>query len=384
MKNLLFTLSLSVWSVFAFGQNARFSQEWSTPAHFNPALIGRFDGKMKVATTYSWQRADSGNIDHQNISIDFKLGRYKSSGDEATLQTKFSKKQAKAISKKEAKDQVYDLKTKSGYWAAGINYYRYGYNSCPIEAQFMAFSMARHFYSKSNKMYGIGAQIAYANANLDESRGTHLEKEISGGGFRYPVSSKDRVNAPSVIKNSMGYVDFNLGAYYAMNSEIVMFELGGSMHHITAPVIDITKTDDESRLRRRVSAHALFRLKMNENWGAVLRNMYWKEGLYYRSRTLGDSLEIVCFWSGIELYKTSLTKKYNVNYGLYTRSFKTFMPYLNINIANWGNIRYTHEQPFNSKKYRAYNAIRDEISIIYSIGRNTEPGTRFYKKMQYW
>jgi hypothetical protein len=371
-------------SELTLAQNARFSQIWSTPAHFNPALTGRFDGKLKVASTYSWQRADSGNINHSNVSIDIKLGKYKSSGDEATGQTKISKKQAQNIAGKEAKDQVFDLKTKAGYWAAGLNYYRYGNTNCPIDAKFLALSVARHFYSRSNRMYGIGAQVAYANGNLDENRGTSLEKEISGGGFRYPVSSKDRNNISNPIKSSMSYLDFNVGAYYAMNSELVMFEIGASMHHLTAPVIDITKTDAESRLRRRITAHANFRLKMNEKWGAVMRNMYWKEGLYYRSRSYKDSLEIVSFWSGLELYKVNPAKKYNINYGLYTRSFKTFMPYLNINFDNWGNLRYTHEQPFNSKQFRAYNAVRDEISFIYTLGRNTSPGTRFYKKMQYW
>ena len=383
MKNLVIVSMLLLMCMNLHAQNARFSQEWSTPAHFNPALTGRFDGKIKIATTYSWQKADSGNIDHQNVSVDFKLGGYKSSGDEATVQTKFSKKQAKSIAGKEAKDQVFDLKRKSGYWAAGINYYHYGYASCPIDAQFIAFSAARHFYNKSNKMYGVGAQLVYADGKLDENRGTAYEKEISGGGFRYPISLKERT--PGVkLQTSMSYLDFNIGAYYAMNSEVVMFELGGALHHFAAPVIDITNTDNESRMRRRVTAHAIFRLKMNEQWGAVLRNMYWKEGLYYRSRSYKDSLEIVCFWSGLELYKVNPGKKTNFNFGLYTRSFKTFMPYININFSNWGNLRYTHEQPFNSKQFRAYNALRDEFTFIYTFGRNTEPGTRFYKKVQYW
>ena len=290
MKNLLFSSILIFFVVSVDAQNARFSQIWSTPAHFNPALTGRFDGKVKVATTYSWQKSKRVNIDHQNISVDFKLGKYKSSGDEATIQTKISKREAKSIAKKEAKDQIYDVKSKAGYWAAGINYYHYGYANCPLDAKFLALSVARHFYNKSNKMYGLGAQVVYANGSLNENKGTSIDDEISGGGFRYPLSQRVRNLFTTPIKSSMGYLDFNMGAYYAMNSELVAFELGASMHHLTGPSIDITNTDSESRLRRRVSAHALFRLKVNEKWGAVFRNMYWKEGLYYRSRNINDSV----------------------------------------------------------------------------------------------
>ena len=380
MKNqFLFILLISCAGAFA--QNARFSQQWSVPAQFNPALVGRFDGKARLSVTSSWQRADSGNINHQNISAEFKLGRYKSSGDEAVIQTKFSKKEAQSVAAKETKDQVFNKKRTNGYWSGGVNYYHYGYKDCPIDANFIAFTGARHFYNRSNKMYGLAAQIAFVNGKLDETKGTAYEKEISGGGFRYPIK---RNSASSLLQTSSSYTDINIGAYYAMNSEIVMFELGAALHHITSPVIDITKTDNESRMRRKVTAHALFRLKMNETWGAVLRNMYSKEGLYYRSRSYGDSLEIVCFWTGLELYKVNPAKNYNFNFGMYSRSFKTFMPYLNFNLNNFGTIRYSHEEPFNSKNFKAYNASRDELTVIYSFGRNTAPGTRFYKKMQYW
>ena len=380
MKNHLIILVLFIAAnAISFAQNARFSQEWSVPSHFNPSLIGRFDGQARVSFLNSWQQTDSGKLNHENISAEIKLGKYKTSGDEPTGQKNILSVFSKSSSNKDAKDQIYSKTKQRGYWAAGVNYYHYGNTTAPIDAGFLAISAARHFYNRSNKIYGLGAQVAFANGELDESRGLKYDKEISGGGFRYPVNN---TGAPK--KTSANYVDFNVGAYYGMNSEIVMFELGVAIHHITAPVIDITGTDKESRLRRKVAAHALFRIKANEKWGAIFRNMYWKEGLYYRSRTYKDSLEIQCFWSGVELYKINPAKKFNLNFGLFTRSFKTYMPYLNINVSNFGTIRYSHEEPFNSKQFRAYNAVRDELSLSLTLGRNSVPGNRFYKKMQYW
>jgi hypothetical protein len=112
--------------------------------------------------------------------------------------------------------------------------------------------------------------------------------------------------------------------------------------------------------------------------------MYWQEGLYYRSKSFGDSLEIVSFWTGVEMYKTNPKSNINVNFGLYTRSFRTVMPYLNINLGHVANLRYTYEHPFNSNKYNAYSAQRNEVALILTLGRYTSPGTNFYKKVNFW
>ena len=366
----------------AFSQNARFSQIWSAPLQYNAALTGRFDGKIRISNLNSWESSNAKSIGaasmlHQNIALEIKLGKYRSSGDEKVA--------VGEIKKVHSKDAL-ELRNKNhGYWGVGINYYHYGDNTAAIDGKFFSTSLARHFYNKSNKYYGLGGQIAFAQGNLNENRGSlfNYDKEISGGGFRIPTLNNRNINSLKLTAQK-SYVDFNIGGYYGMITDAVLFELGFAMNHLFYPTNSFTN-DSESKLRHRISANSILRVKLNDKLGLVQKNMYWQEGLYLRSKSLnGDSTEIIAFWSGVELYKMEPIKKINVNYGLYMRSFRTAMPYLNINMDKFVNLRYSYEFPLNSKKYNAYSAKRSELALILSLERNTKPGTKFYKKINFW
>jgi len=379
MKSQKFLIVLMLFfSVNIFAQNARFSQIGSAPIQFNPSLAGRFDGKIRLAGLYSAQETNTASMNHLNVSLDGKFGKYKSSGDEETTKADVS---SSTKPMKEGKDEVFKKTRVYGYWGAGLNFYQYSGSKSPLDAKFFSASIARHFYNKSNKMFGFGIQATYAEDKLDETKGNEYDREISGGGFRYPFPY-----STTPQKGSNNYIDFNGGAYYAMNTDAVMFELGGAMHHLAYPKNDPRGSiDNESKLRHRVTAHSILRLRLNNNFGIVQKNMYWQEGLYYRSRKLnGDSAQIVAFWSGLEFYKINPVGKINLNYGFYTRNFQTLMPYLNLNIGKIANLRYSYELPLNSKKFTAYTAKRSEIALIYTYKRYTSPGTRFYKKMNFW
>jgi len=372
-QKLLIVVCL-LFSGMTYGQNARFSQIWSAPIQFNPSLTGRFDGKVRLSGLYSSQHSDFADMNHLNVSLDAKFGPFKTNGDEKT---------PPAVKVVEGKDEVYNKTSMlRGYWGAGLNYYQYGYSTSPFNAQFVSASLARHFYNKSNKFFGFGVQATYASGTLDETKGTAYDKEISGGGFRFPTPS--RTSTPGLRKGSQNYMDFNAGGYYGMVTDAVMFELGGAMYHLFYPKNDAMSLDQESMLRHRLTAHSLLRLKFNPKWGIIQRNMYWQEGLYLRSKTFGDSLEIVSFWSGLEFYKVNPAKNINFNFGFYTRSFRTMMPYVNVTLGKYATIRGSYEQPINSVKYNAYNAKRGEVALILNYGRETNPGTRFYRKTQFW
>ncbi len=390
----IFALCLStlMLQMSVYAQNARFSQVWSAPIQFNPALTGRFDGKVRASSLtsfqqglgYDWQTKSKKevNMTHQNFSVDLKLGAYRSSGDEGLRDSVASKNN---VNPKEGRDRFSSNKLVVGYWGVGFNYYSYGHSASPIQANFLSLSLARHFYTKANRIYGVGVQVTQANGNLNENRGTAFDKEISGGGFRYPYRNG---NDPALLRSgTQTYTDVNIGAYYGRVTEAVMFELGGAMHHLFYPQNDADDTrpfDSEAKLRHRITAHSMLRLRLNDKWGIVQKNMFWQEGLYYRSRSLDDSLEITSFWAGLEFYKVDPAKDINVNFGFYTRSFKTLMPYLNIGFSRFANIRYTYEMPINSSKFTAYNAKRNEISLIVTAGRQTKMANRFYKKLNFW
>ena len=362
-------------------QNARFSQIGSAPIQFNPSLTGRFDGMVRLGGLFSWQQSNITKMQHQNISIDAKFGNYKSSGDDETAKSVDASKEKPT---KEGKDEVYKKNRSHGYWGVGLNYYHYGYAKGPADASFYSASLARHFYNKSNKFFGFGVQGTYASGKLDETKGTAYDREISGGTFPYPR----RASAGYIGQKN--YVDFNAGGYYGMVTDAVMFELGGSLSHLFYPKNDLYNLDTETKLRHRITAHSLLRLKLNSKWGIVQKNMYWQEGLYYRSSSQhqNDSTdwdkEIVAFWSGIDFYKINPLKNINVNFGFYTRSFRTLMPCLNVNFGKIANLRYSYETPINSNKFKAYTAKRSEVALILTYKRYTNPGTRFYKKTNFW
>ena len=401
MKNLFFTLFIFVLSMQnLFAQNARFSQIGTASMQFNPALTGRFDGKIKAVNLFSWQQSKEDNMSHQYFSLETKFGAYRTSGDDEKL--RFRPDTGKVLNKtpeKETKDKIYEIKPKAGgYWGLGLSYYRYGHQKSPYQANFYAATLSRHFYNRSNKMFGIGAQAVFAQASFSKLAGKSTEyygsydPEISGGGFAY-LSDKNFFTNYNKTDRSFSYkksyLDFNVGAYYAMVTETVMFELGGAMAHLFYPQNEITDSDPETKLRHRVSAHSLIRLKYNNKRGIVQKNMYWQEGLFLRSTTLNpdkplDTL-IASFWTGAELYKVNPKEDaVNVNYGFYMRNFRTFMPYFNIDFFNKANVRISHEQPLNPPKFKAYTAKRTEIALILSIDRNTSPGTKFYKKVNFW
>ena len=382
MKNMKISFLISflccLTSVAVYSQNARFSQIGTAPIQMNPSLAGRFDGKIRLSMLYSSQESKIAEMQHQNISLDAKFGKYKSSGDENVLKVSDLPGNNKKI--KEGKDEVFKKSRVLGYWGAGFNYYHYGNSKSPLDATFLSATIARHFYNKSNKIYGFGLQATYAQCKLDENKGTAYDREISGDGFRYPY-----LTGPASRVGSNNYMDFNVGGYYGMVTDAVMFELGGAMHHLFYPRNDPRAIDNETQLRHRITAQSLLRLKLDSRWGIIQKNVYWQEGLYYRSRKLnGDSAEIVAFWAGLEFYKVNPPKDVNFNFGFFTRSFRTLMPYFNINITKKANLRYSYELPINSKKFTAYTAKRSEVALILTYMRYTNPGTRFYKKLNFW
>jgi len=393
MKNKIVLSILFLFSGFAlYAQNARFSQVFSAPSQMNPGLTGRFDGKIRIGSLSSWQTADKGTnrnwfkMNHQNISGEVKIGAYRNYGDDANTQDSSKKLLMLPTKSFQEKDVVNMNKKNNGYWAVGANYYNYHHETSPLTASFYSVSLARHFYNRSNKFFGFGIQGVYATGNLDETITTsRYNVEISGGGFGYPFTNSNN----NYIK-SKNYYDYSVGGYYGMTSEAVMFEIGLAMNHLFYPannfVYDKEDPTDISHLRHRITADALLRLKCNSNWGLIIKNILWQDGLYLRSKKQNniDSLNPVAFWSGVEFYKINPASNYNLNFGLYTRTFKTIIPYININISNFGNLRYSYERALASKKYTLVIPKRNELALILSIGRNTAPGTKFYRKINFW
>ena len=63
-----------------------------------------------------------------------------------------------------------------------------------MTGEFVSGTIARHFYNKRNKFWGLGFQATYAKGSLNENRIDPYDKEISGGSFTYPVNQENFVD----------------------------------------------------------------------------------------------------------------------------------------------------------------------------------------------
>src|SRR4051812_447800 len=215
IRELLFVTLLFI-SQFTFAQNPRLSQIWSAPLLLNPSLSGRFDGQIRGGGLFSWQKTNKASLPQQNYFLDIKFGKFMHTSDERQyVPMSDSGKSKVSRSTPEGKDETSLKNINKGYWSAGLNFYHYGDNSSPLKGSFFSVSLARHMYFRRNKFFGFGAQFTYAQGDLDETRGHTYDKEISGGGFRYPRGPF----TTRVSKNH--YPDFSIGGYYGMVTEPV-------------------------------------------------------------------------------------------------------------------------------------------------------------------
>ncbi len=390
MKNtyLLF-IAVLLFTSSTFSQNARFSQLWAAPIQFNPSLTGRFDGQIRFGNLNSWQtssyridpnQVNLNRVNHQNFTLDIKIGKYRSSGDERPS----GKSNENYVAAKDP--SLAKFTPNKGYWSIGLNYYHYGHSTSSVDGKFYSGSIARHFYSLSNRYFGFGGQMTYAVGDLNTNRGAsyYYDMEINGGGFH--ISNQLTKSKSKGIQYKVNYIDYNGGAYYGLVTESVMFEVAYAMSHLFYPFNAFKPDADKPSLRHRTTASTILRVKLNNKFGLIQRNIYWKEGMYLKSRNEnGDSSQSISIWAGVEFIKTNPVRDLNMSGGLYFRSFRTIIPYLNINLNRAINLRYSYETTvFSAKKYTAYTAKRHELAVILYKKRYTTIGTKFYKKLNLW
>lgn len=314
-------------------QNPRFSMFDASPLVVNPAYAGKINGSVRAGTHFGVHLSDSAEIRHLNTYVDFRTSV---KGDKRT-----------------------------NHLGIGLNFYTYGFNSqSPVIANFPSLSLAYHMgLGKTGKHFlGIGAQVAYASARLDETKGLY-DKELSGGGFRY-VPTANRRN--TTARNS--YWDASGGVYYQFKGEDVEFETGLSMYHMFYPKNDIYKTDQETRLRHRGVMNMRMQMKLSKKRSIAFQSMYWADGLYWRSRVY-DSDNLVAFWTGVEILNSKAENGFSVDYGIYSRTFRTFMPYLSLHFNKVLNFRMSYEWPFNSTAFESNRAKRGEAALIFNFSK---------------
>jgi type IX secretion system PorP/SprF family membrane protein len=317
----------------AHAQDARLSQPWSNPTMMNPAMSGNFDGLLKLGLGSSWQRNANNKVTHQYAFVDKRINLPEYSPNK--------------------------------FIGLSINAYQYGkdfiagtINISPIQASFISFTGAYHFNLSEDETHsmGIGVQGVLTNGNLDERKGAY-DKEISGGGFAWT-----RLNSMgTTVSKGASYADVNAGSYYRYRGNGMKAEIGAAVYHFLNPVNTI-RTDKAGGQYSRAVFHTKLDVDLDKTYTMTFRYINWEEGLYWRSNKF-DPSNIHTSWTGVELANTASNRKLLVSGGLYTRSFRTIMPLVNINIKRGINISTSYEMPLSPARYGSYTAKRFEISL---------------------
>ena len=347
MKNLCSSLVLfTLFSLHAEAQDGRLSQIWSLPSMMNPSLVGKTDEPILSGIGYSNQKTKFSQVQHQYAFLNGRFGK--------------------------------DYEKTGKAFGLGGTYYQYGSGNSvtpsPINAKFFSFTGAYHMRLSKDETHllSIGAQFAFANATANE-KGSFYDKEINGGGFRWTD-----MDSSGLRSNASGYMDINIGANYKYTGENIGIEAGVGAYHFTHPKMALITSDKETGLRGRMVFHGKIDILVSPTRNIVFNNIFWTEGLYWQSTAL-DLYTLVANWSGVELMKTNLSStKFSMDYGMYTRSFKTVMPYLSAHPGNGINLRLSYEIPIASNVYQSYTAKRFELSLQYAPPSKGK-GKRSYK-----
>jgi outer membrane protein OmpA-like peptidoglycan-associated protein len=343
MSRGLILFLCAFFSMNISAQDARLSQIWSLPSMMNPALIGASPEVFHATAGYSSMKSVKSAVDHQY----------------AAFSTRYEQRTDTSI-------KAYGL---------GVSYYKYAspvsavLNPSPFQARFFALTGSYHFAltEDSIHLFGIGGQVAVANA-LAKENGTYYDKNINSGGFRWT-----NILPNSNRTGTLGYYDINVGIFHRYKREKSVLESGLALYHLNNPKINIIGVDPESALRARLVLHNKLFLPTKNNKTLVLSNVFWREGLYWRS-TAVDKYSQYENWTGVEMLNaTGKTSDFHFNVGVFTRSFQTFMPQLSVFAGSGFNVRASYEVPLG---VRDYDAKRMELSVHLIVANKREKKPR--------
>lgn len=202
-------------------QDPHFSQYFSSPLTFNPALTGYFDGTQRLAINFRSQWSGAGDpYATGTLSFDSKMMQEKIASNDR--------------------------------WGMGVHALYDQSSGGIFKNSYISLSTA---YNKGLDAYGdqsigIGIQATYARSSVDFSR-ISFSNQFNGSGFDLSVPSGETVNNQSV-----SYVDLNAGLLYNYKGENgTQFTFGASLFHILRPKLSFFSGNNNS-LARRYAFHA--------------------------------------------------------------------------------------------------------------------------------
>jgi type IX secretion system PorP/SprF family membrane protein len=201
MKNCFLYGILFLSPSILAAQDPHFSQYFSSPLTFNPALTGYFDGtqRLSLQTRNQWSIAGDG----------YTTGTF-------SLDSRILKKQT-------ASNDRWGVGLMGLYDQSAGGVYKNTYVS-------LSTAFNKGLDEEGNQRIGIGIQTTLATKRIDVNS-VSFGNQFNGSGFDLSLP-----NGESVINRSLNYIDLNAGLLYNFKDDNDnRFSFGGSAFHLLQP-----------------------------------------------------------------------------------------------------------------------------------------------------
>ncbi|MDE3253327.1 MAG: PorP/SprF family type IX secretion system membrane protein [Bacteroidota bacterium] len=206
---------------FVLAQDPHFSQYFSSPLSFNPALTGYFEGDHRLSINFRNQWA--------NISDPYTTGTL-------SYDTKIMKNRIGA-------NDRWGLGVLALYDQSSGGIYKNTYLSLST-----AFQKGLDEYG--DQSIGLGVQATYAGSAVDFTKITY-SNQFTGSGFDLGIPSGETIH-----NQSIHYFDLNAGLLYNFKDDAGnQFTFGAGMYHILKPKLSFFSAQNQS-LQPRYTLHA--------------------------------------------------------------------------------------------------------------------------------
>jgi type IX secretion system PorP/SprF family membrane protein len=229
MRKLTLYLLLLFSCSVATGQDPYFSQYFSSPLSFNPALTGYIDGSQRLAVNFRNQWA--------NISTPYQTAA-------VSFDTRIMRKQLPDRDR-------WGLGLHAMYDVAAGGIYKNSYIA-------LSTGFNKGLDEEGNQSIGIGIQAAFGRNVVDFNK-ISFGNQFTSSGFDLSVPSGESIN-----NRSVAYASVNAGILYNYADEAGnAFSFGAAAFNLTGPRLNFF-TGQNSRLARRYVLHGSALLKTNE------------------------------------------------------------------------------------------------------------------------
>jgi type IX secretion system PorP/SprF family membrane protein len=229
-KRLLYLCLISCALLQRAGaQDPHFSQYFSSPLTFNPALTGYFDGMQRFTA----------NIRNQWAAI----------GEPYTTGT--ASFESKILSNTIAANDKWGWGVHALYDQSAGGIYRNTYLS-------LSTGFTKGLDADGGQSIGIGIQATLARNMVDFDR-ISFSNQLTSGGYDLSIPSGETIN-----NRTVNYADLNAGILYNYKDENEnQFSLGASLYHILQPALSFFSAANQS-VQRRYVLHASANLNVRD------------------------------------------------------------------------------------------------------------------------